>query len=230
LTKEYPKSLLLIKRKPIIDYIVEKLEAVEGFDEIIVITNSKFFGQFKAWQQECRVKIKISLVDDLTRDNATRLGAIGDMNFAIDKKGIASDLLVIGGDNLFSGTLKRFLCFARQRKASPVIGAFDIKVKEEASKYGVMKLDTEKRVVDFREKPLSPKSTLVAMCLYYFPKEKLGLIKQYLHSKKEKKDAVGFYIDWLRKKLPVYGFVFGGKWFDIGDYKFYNTAKHSFVK
>lgn len=228
LTKEYPKSLLLIKRKPIIDYIVEKLEAVEGLDEVIVITNSKFFGQFKAWQQKCCVKIKISLVDDLTRDNATRLGAIGDMNFAIDKKGIASDLLVIGGDNLFNGTLKRFLCFVRQRKVSPVIGAFDIKAKEEASKYGVMKLDTQKRVVDFQEKPLSPKSTLVAMCLYYFPKEKLGLIKEYLHSKKEKKDAMGFYIDWLRKKLPVYGFVFNGKWFDIGDYKFYNKAKKKF--
>jgi glucose-1-phosphate thymidylyltransferase len=230
LTREYPKSLLLVKDRPIIDYIIEKIEAASAIDEIIVVTNSKFFKRFLEWQRRQPAKIKISLLDDLTKDNEGRLGAIGDMNFSINKKRITDDLLVIGGDNLFNGNLKRFLGFARNCRRNPVIGVYDIKVKREASNYGVIRLDEKKRVVDFKEKPVSPQSALIAMCLYYFPREKLGLIKEYLSKKIEKRDAMGFYIDWLRKKVPVYGFVFSGKWYDIGDYKFYNVAKNSFAK
>ena len=172
---------------------------------------------------------RICLVDDLTKDNDSRLGAIGDMNFAVDKMGVSDDLLVIGGDNLFSGTLKNFLVFAKTKKVSPVIGVYDIKSKSSASNYGVIKLDADKRIVDFQEKPAKPQSTLVAMCLYFFPKGKLGLIKKYLSSRSKKRDAMGFYIDWLRSNFPVYGYEFRGKWYDIGDYKFYNTAKKIFV-
>jgi glucose-1-phosphate thymidylyltransferase len=86
------------------------------------------------------------------------------------------------------------------------------------------------KLIDFKEKPRNPKSTLIAMCLYYFPKDKLGLIKEYLNSKKNKHDATGFYIEWLRKKVPVYGFVFNGRWYDIGDHRFYHEAKETFVK
>jgi glucose-1-phosphate thymidylyltransferase len=169
-------------------------------------------------------------VDDQTKDNATRLGAIGDMNFAVEKKRIADDLLVIGGDNLFNGSLKNFLRFVNLKKRYPVIGAYDIGSRNEASNYGVIRLDAKKRIVDFQEKPSAPRSSLIAMCLYYFPKEKIGLIKGYINSKMGKKDAMGFYIDWLSKRVAVYGFVFSGEWFDIGDRKFYNTAKESFVK
>ena len=228
LTREYPKSLLPVNGSPIIDYIIDGLARVDEIEEFIVITNNKFFRQFKAWQGKHRLKKKISIVNDLTRDNATRLGAIGDMDFALDKKRIKEDLLVIGGDNLFSGCVNRFLGFARKFSGCPVIGVYDIKKRSEASKYGVIKLDKSKRVIDFQEKPKDPKSTLVAMCLYYFPKRRLGLIKEYLNTKARRDDAMGFYIDWLRNRVPVYGYAFSGKWFDIGDHKFYNAAKRGF--
>ncbi len=228
LTREYPKSLLPVKGSPIIDHIIDRLALVDEVDEFIVITNNKFFRQFKVWQGKHRLKKKISIVNDLTRDNPRRLGAIGDMDFALDKKCIKEDLLVIGGDNLFNGCVNRFLNFARKFPGCPVIGVYDIKVMSQASKYGVIKLDKSKRVVDFQEKPDKPKSTLVAMCLYYFPKRRLGLIKEYLNAKARKDDAMGFYIDWLCNRVPVYGYAFSGKWFDIGDHKFYNTARKSF--
>ena len=228
LTKDYPKSLLPVKDSLIIDLIIDRLALVDEIDEYIVVTNNKFFRQFKAWQGKHRLKKKISVVNDLTRDNARRLGAIGDMDFAVGKKCIKEDLLVIGGDNLFNGCVNRFLSFARKFPGCPVIGVYDIKVMSQASKYGVIKLDKSKRVVDFQEKPNKPKSTLVAMCFYYFPKRRLGLIKEYLTAKARKDDAMGFYIDWLRNRVPVYGYAFSGKWFDIGDHKFYNSAKRSF--
>ncbi len=288
LTKEYPKPLLKVGKRPIINYIIDKLAALDDIDEIIVVTNSKFFPKFKKWRSHLQSKKHISLVDDLTKSHSDRRGAIGDMSFVIDKKRLKDDLLIIGGDNLFSGDLKEFLSFVKGNP-NPAIGAYNIKDIRQAKKYGVIKLGAKFKLIDFKEKPENPKSTLIAMCLYYFPKEKLRLIKEYLmgresirpflnrfrkvypfwirpfpiplrkspkvtaegnfldiktdkprpfyytgslRSKKErgKHDATGFYIDWLRKKVPVYGFVFDGFWYDIGDHKFYNEAKQKFSR
>jgi len=230
ITKEYPKPLLKVNRRPIIDYIIEKLTTIDDIDKIIVVTNSKFMSQFRKWRMKLKVNKHINLIDDLTKDNESRRGAIGDIDFVIEKKSIKDDLLVIGGDNLFDSNLKDFFGFVKNNKNNPVIGAYNIRNKVDAMKYGVIKLDKENKVIDFKEKPRNPKSALVAMCLYYFPKERLRLIREYLNSKVEKIDATGFYIDWLREKVPVYAFVFSGRWFDIGDYRFYNEAKEAFVR
>ena len=227
LTKEYPKPLLKVGRKHLIDYIIGKLEAIDVLSEIIVITNSKFISFFRRWAKKVKTKKRITLVDDLTKGLNDRRGAIGDIYFALIKKKIKDNLLVIGGDNLFDADLDKFMDFAVGKGAKPVIGVYDIKKKEKAAGYGVIGMDKENRVVDFKEKPLKPKSSLIAMCLYYFPKEKLNLINEYMR-KTKKHDATGFYIDWLRQRESVFGYVFKGRWYDIGDPKVYREARQKF--
>lgn len=230
LTRKYPKPLLPVGRRPIIEYIVDKLDKIKKLDEIIVVANSKFFAQFKRWASAFKSSKRITLVDDLTDNHTDKRGAVGDMNFVIDKKSINDDLLVVGGDNLFDGELDDFLSFSASRWKSTVIGIYNVQDKDKARYYGIVKLDAENQIIDFKEKPKNPQSTLVAMCLYYFPKDKLGLIKEYLAADKSKHDAAGFYIDWLRKKEPVYGFVFCGRWYDIGERKVYQEAKEKFAE
>jgi len=234
LTKEYPKPLLEVKGRPIIDYIVDKLGAVSGIDEIYIVTNNKFIFTFRKWAKSVKSPKKITLVNDLTKTNRDRLGAIGDINFAIKKLKVQDDLLVIGGDNLFSGSLKGFLSFSVTRKPAVSLGLYRLKQKRDAGRYGVVQLDTQKKVINFQEKPKKPQGCLVAMCLYYVPKEYLNLVTQYLQNKKVNKvnkvDATGSYIAWLKDKIDVYGYVFAGSWFDIGDYKYLNAAKKSFAQ
>jgi glucose-1-phosphate thymidylyltransferase len=228
LTREFPKPLLTVRHKPIINYILDKLELIKDIDEIIVVTNSKFISRFKSWNKGLRCKKRVSLVDDLTKDESDKRGAIGDMGFAIEAKRIKDDLLVVGGDNLFDGGLDSFVSFAGAKRPHPAIGVYHIGDMRQGKKYGVVKLDKYGRIVDFREKPEKPQSPLVAMCLYYFPAESLGLIREYLGGVARKQDATGFYIDWLRKRAAVYGFVFRGRWYDIGDRKFLDEAKERF--
>jgi len=230
LTKKYPKPLLPVNKKPIIDYIIDKLNSIKDLDEIIVITNSKFISKFRDWARKAKSKKPISLIDDLTRTNLDRRGAIGDLYFAITHKKLRDDLLVIGGDNLFDKDLLDFVRFAKSKKTSPVIGVYDIKDRRKTSRYGVVRLNKDSRIMDFREKPKVSKSTLVAMCLYFFPRDKLELIKRYQADTKNKYDATGLYIDWLRKITSVYGFIFDCRWFDIGDHRFYREAQKTFLK
>jgi len=228
LTKDFPKPLLSVGDRPIIDYIIDKLEPIEEINEIIVVTNSRFFSLFQKWAQELKVKKNLSVVDDLTLSDEDKRGAIGDMDFVLKEKRIGEDLLVIGGDNIFSGDLSDFLLFSEKVRPYPVIGIYDLKDKGQASKYGVIGVDEKNVIVDFEEKPLNPNSALVAMCLYFFPEEKLSRIGEYFKIEGAKKDAMGFYIDWLRKKESVYGYIFQGQWYDIGDKKFYDRAKENF--
>lgn len=229
LTKKYPKPLLEVKGRPIINYIIDKLLLVSDIDEIFVVTNSKFISDFKKWVKTVKSPKKITLVDDLTKNNLDRLGAIGDIQFVIKKKKIHEDLLIIGGDNLFSGSLPEFLDAANKNIAPVAIGVYKLKHKDDARRYGVVKLDKLKRVVSFQEKPKHPESNLVAMCLYYISKNYLNLINSYMQIKKNKADATGSYIAWLKDKVDVYGYVFSGSWFDIGDHKYLNTAKEKFA-
>jgi len=229
LTKEYPKPLLVVKGRPIINYLVDKLSAVSAIDEIYVVTNSKFIRFFRRWVKSIKSSKKITLVDDLTKINQGRLGAIGDINFVIKKKKVRKDLLVVGGDNLFSGSLKGFLGSARKNIRSVNIGLYRLKQKEDASRYGVAKLNNQKKIISFEEKPRHPQSCLVAMCLYFIPKDLLGLINKYAQDKNKKTDVTGGYIAWLKDKMNVYGYIFKGSWFDIGDYKYLNAAKEKFA-
>ena len=229
LTRDYPKPLLKIGTRPIINHIIDKLVEIDGLNEIIVVTNSKFISVFRKWAAKLDLDIRLTLVDDKTKDHDDRLGAIGDMNFVINKRRIKDDLLVVGGDNLFEDSLGEFMVFARKRRKSPVIGIYNIKSKTNATSYGVVKLDRKQRIVDFEEKPQRPKTTLIAMCLYYFPKDKLYLTKDYFETKALQYDATGFYINWLKTQCYVYGFTFKGRWYDIGHRKFYDEANSKFA-
>ena len=224
LTRDYPKPLLQVKGKPIINYIIDKFTGLKEIDEIFVVTNSKFISHFKRWRKKIRSNKRISLIDDLTKSPEDRLGAVGDIDFTIRAKSIKNDLLVIGGDNLFMESMRGFIDLAKN-KNSPVLGVYDIKNKRNATKYGVIKLDKNNKVVDFQEKPRKPKSSLVAMCLYYFPKKRLSFIGEYADNRNKNNDTTGSYIDWLRRKINVYGYIFKEPWYDIGDHKFYDEAR-----
>jgi len=229
LTKQYPKPLLAVKGKPIINYIIDKLKSISVVDEVYVVTNSKFIFDFRRWAKPIKIAQKITLVDDLTKNNRDRLGAIGDINFVIKKKKIKDDLLVIGGDNLFSGSLKGFLDFSKEVKPAASIGLYKLEQKKDSSRYGVVKLNRRKKVISFQEKPKKPDSDIVAMCLYYIPQNYLYLVEEYVLSQDKKVDATGSFIAWLKEKRDVYGYVFEGKWFDIGDHKYLNAAKSNFA-
>ncbi len=227
LTKKFPKPLLEVNKKPIIDYIIDKLNGLTQVNEIIVVTNDRFFSKFGKWAKTVKTDKKITLVNDLTKDNQSRLGAIGDIDFAVSRRHISDDLLVIGGDNLFSQKMDGFLKFSLENYPAPTVGLYRLKNKSDACRYGVVKIGRKGLISEFAEKPKKPASNLVAMCLYFIPRDFLGLVKQYMRDEHKQIDATGGFISWLKDEIKVYGFVFGGKWFDIGDHKYLNAANKS---
>lgn len=216
LTLNRPKPLLPIQGKPILEYIIEKLKGIRTIDVIFIITNSKFVRNFIEWKKRFKSKRRISIIDDGMVKLGERRGSIGDIIFAVKKRRIDSDLLVIAGDNLFDFKIDNFIKEGKRNSPCATAGLYDVKDFALAKKYGVVELDKNSKIVSFEEKPKRPKSTLAAMCLYYLPRDKLPLLKRY-QTEGHPLDLAGRFIKWLSEREAVYGYIFKGTWVDIGD-------------
>ncbi|MFA5059786.1 MAG: nucleotidyltransferase family protein [Candidatus Omnitrophota bacterium] len=227
LTLNAPKPLLAVNKKPIIDYLLEKTEKISGITEVLVVTNEKFYSNFTKWSADKKYPLPITIVNDTTTSPEDRLGAVGDIAFVLRKRAIKEDLMVLGGDNLFDYALISYIRAAGQNSPRVTIGLFDIKDPAQAKQFGVVGLDENNKITSFEEKPQQPKSSLIAMCLYYFPKESLGLFEKYLQTVK-KTDTTGEYIKWIAQQEAVFGYKFSGKWYDIGSMESYTQAQKDF--
>lgn len=204
LTDDFPKQLLPVGGKPIVDWIVENIRRA-GITDIRLVTNARFAPLFEAWADG------VAILDDGTSTNETRLGAIGDIKFAH----LDDDALIVAGDNLFDFELADFRDFWRARGGSAV-AVHDVGSKELAKKYGVVDVDSDGRIVDFAEKPDEPLSTLVATATYLYTRAHLELVDTYL-AEGNPPDQPGHFVAWLRRRERVYAYRFGGGWYDVGD-------------
>lgn len=226
LTLNRPKPLLLVAGRPMLEYILERVRPIKDVDEVFVVTNSKYFKHFLAWKKRYSFPAKITVVNDLMRTFKERRGSIGDILFTIEKKKIRSNLLIIAGDNIFDFDITDFIKRAENNSPKVSIGLYDVKDKALAKQYGIVGLNNDSKVVFFDEKPERPKSTLAAMCFYYFPRNNFKLLKQYAEEATSL-DLAGNFIRWLTQRESVYGYVFKGLWLDIGDKKSLKKAQES---
>ncbi len=218
LTENQPKPLLNVGDKPIVEWIVDKIEKVRRVDEIFIVTNHKFYPMFKEWLRGYKTNKKIKIVNDGTLKSDDRLGGIGDLNYVIKEERVEDNVLMIAGDNLFGFSLREFLDYFKEKK-STVLAFKDLKEKEKvANRFGVGVLDEDHKLVNFEEKPKYPSSALAATCCYIFTKKDIKKVAEYAE-KSERWDDPGDMIKWLIERSVVHGFVFEEPWFDIGSFE-----------
>jgi glucose-1-phosphate thymidylyltransferase len=221
LTKSMPKALLKIKGETILNHILKKVEEIKQINEIIIVTNQKFYKDFLAWKKQYKGKLPVDIINDLTTSNENRLGAIADIELTIKTKKINEDALIVASDNYFDFDLVEIYNHYRKQNADLIIGSIASKEILEQRKYGVAQLNKDNKVISFEEKPTNPKSNIIVHALYLYKKETIPLFKQYL-DEGNPKDAPGNFITWLHKKKPLYCYKAQGTCYDIGTIDIYN--------
>jgi glucose-1-phosphate thymidylyltransferase len=212
LTDAVAKPLLPVGGRPMIDWIVDRVEALGEFGRVDVVTNARHAPEFERWASGRAIAIH----NDGTRSNEDRLGALGDIAFAIEQGGLGGDdLLVIAADNLFEFSLASYVEFWR-RTGGSAIAVHRLADPSLASLYGVVELDDDDRVVGLEEKPAAPRSDLVSTATYLFSRQHLALLGRYL-AEGNPPDPPGRFVVWLHEREPVYGYRFTEDWLDIGD-------------
>jgi glucose-1-phosphate thymidylyltransferase len=222
LTENYPKPLLPIKGTPILDLIIADLSEIPQINQIIVVSNHKFVSTFVSWMKKRPYNPKVKLIDDGSTTNENRLGALKDLQLAIDHTNLDDDVLVLAGDNLYDFSMQGFVDFFIQTHQSAIMIHHEPDLLA-LQRTGVASIQGS-RVIEFQEKPSVPKSAFAVPPFYVYPKEVFPLIRKYL-ADGNPSDAPGSFISWLCKQTTVLAYEMPGKRIDIGDIDTYHQVR-----
>ena len=224
LTENFPKPLLAVGNKTILDWLLDDIDTAGLVDEYIIISNHKFAHHFEKWAKN--KPYKVTVVDDGTSTNETRLGAVCDIQFAIDKCEIDDDMLVIAGDNVLDFRLARFVSYCKQKNTSCVMRYYEPSEKK-LLKCGVLTVDENNLVTDMTEKSPTPATHWCCPPFYFYTKEDAKRVKDGITDGCGT-DAPGSFIAWLCKKAPVHAMEMPGSRYDIGNLESYENVKREY--
>ena len=219
LTENFPKPLLTVGDKTILDWLVDDIDTAGVIDEYVVISNHRFASHFEHWA--AGKAQKITVVDD-----GTGLGAVCDIDFAIKKLGLDDDMLVIAGDNVLDFSLTRFVRYAMAKGTSAIMRYNETRT-EKLRKSGVVTVDDSDLVLEMQEKPETPKSTWCAPPFYFYTAADSKKIPEAIAAGCGT-DAPGSYISWLCKTSSVHAMEMPGKRYDIGNLESYEEVCRSY--
>ena len=224
LTEHFPKPLLKVGEKTILDWLLDDLDASGLVENTVVISNHRYAPHFARWAEERGGSIRV--LDDGTESNETRLGAVKDIQLAVETLGLEDETLVMAGDNLLDFSLADFLRFAREKGTSCVM-CYTEPDREKLKKMGVAEIDASGRMGAMAEKPAEPKSNWCIPPFYYFTAEDLPLVQAGITDGCGT-DAPGSFLAWLCAHRPVYAWPMPGRRYDVGNLESYRAVQENY--
>ena len=226
LTKNFPKPLLEIGQRTILGRLLDDIDTIPDIDEHIIITNHRFAHIFEEWAAKQHYAKPVTIVDDGTSTNETRLGAVGDLLYAMDKLQLNDDLLVVAADNLLFFSFREFVDFAKAKQTSCIMYHEQPSI-EKLQRTGVVVLDENNRVLEMAEKPQVPKTHHAVPPFYLYMTKDFDLIRHSLENGCGN-DAPGNLAHYLVEHTVMHAWPMSGRRFDIGSLDTYYEACEKF--
>ena len=214
ITYEIPKPLFPVKKKPIINYLVD-LFLERGIKNIAILINKDFREEFNWWKKRYYPSLgsdrspKIKLLEE-----KKPLGTFGGLWYL--KNWVSNNsFFFTNGDELKKIDLSKMAQFHHQL---PVLGTMALVRVPNPQNYGVV-VCKKGIIQEFLEKPKNPPSNYINSGLYlfspeifnYHPGPKFTMVEKDLFPK-------------LAKEQKLAGFKFNGKWMDCGNFSRYEYA------
>ncbi len=227
LCENFPKPLLEVGGKTILDWLVDDVHETCGIADFVLVSNHRFLSFFEGWASgKSSAGLSVTVLDDGSTDNDNRLGAVRDIQFAIDSLGLSSDLLVLAGDNVLDFSFHGFVTYARAKGTTCIMRHFQPSL-EKLQRTGVVEVNGDDLVLSMEEKPKEPKSNWAVPPFYYYPASDLGCFAQGIASGCAV-DAPGSFIAWLSGVRPVHAYLMPGSRVDVGTIEGYYKIKDSY--
>jgi glucose-1-phosphate thymidylyltransferase len=226
LTENFPKPLLKIGERSILDRILDDVDGIEEIDEHIIVTNHKFAEIFNNWVSERKQKPgtkPIRIIDDGTTDNENRLGAVKDLLLAIDEFDINDDIMVLAADNVLDFSFRGFVNFFKQKNTSVIMCHHEPELYK-LQRTGVIAVDEDMKVLEMQEKPEHPVSNWAVPPFYIYKKNDLPLIRDCLNHGCGF-DAPGNLAHYLVNATTIHAWIMPGSRYDIGSLDSYKEAQ-----
>lgn len=226
LTENFPKPLLEIGKSTILGRLFDDIDKINGVDEHVIVTNHKFASIFEDWKAKQRYTKPVTIIDDGTVTNETRLGAVKDLLLAIDRCCVDDDMLVVAADNILDFSLQGFVDFFKEKGTSVIMCHNEPELKK-LQRTGVITVDENMKVLEMQEKPEKPVSNWAVPPFYIYCRNDLPLIKDCMNHGCGF-DAPGNLAHYLCENTDMHAWVMPGKRYDIGNINSYQEAKDLF--
>ena len=226
LTENFPKPLLCVRDKPILDWLLYDIDVAGAVDEFIIISNHRYIDHFEKWREAQSLSAKVTVLDDGTTSNEGRLGAVKDIAFAIEKLSLDDDIMIVAGDNVLDFSLVRLIDYFRSKNASVVMRYFE----EDAArlkKSGVAVCSDDDRIIEMFEKSENPASNWCIPPFYIFTENDARLVEKAM-SDGCGTDAPGSFAAYAAANSKVYAMKMTGRRFDIGNLESYEKVQREY--
>ena len=224
LTEHFPKPLLQVGEKSILDWLLDDLAASGEIGEFVLASNARYAGHFEAWARGRRERIRV--VDDGSTENDNRLGAVKDLALALERCGTEETVLVMAGDNLLDFSLQTLLDYAREKGASCVM-RYEEPSLDKLRKGGVLTVAGDGRILSMVEKSPDPPSHWACPPFYVYTPDALRRIPEAMEAGCGT-DAPGSLLSWLCERVPVYAMEMPGRRYDIGNLASYEQVQKEY--
>ncbi len=226
LTENFPKPLLRIGESTIIDRMLADLDNIPDIDEHIIVTNHRFALIFEEWKSKTNYSKPITIIDDGTSTNETRLGAVRDLLLALETQNVDDDIMVLAADNILDFSMRGFVDYFKEKGTSVIMCHHEPELRK-LQRTGVIAVDDEMRVLEMQEKPEVPVSNWAVPPFYIYKKEDLPLIRDCMaHGCGF--DAPGNLAHYLAGVTTLHAWPMAGTRFDIGSKDSYLEAQRRF--
>ena len=201
-TYEIPKPLLPIRRKPIINHLVDLFHENE-VQEIFVLISKDFKDEFEWWKKRYYPEKNIEFVEE-----EEPMGTFGGL-YLLKEKLANSDFFLTNGDELKKIDLKEMANFHLNKTEPATLALVHV---DNPQDYGVVVCNGD-TVKQFLEKPKNPPSNYINSGLYllnseifkYHPGPKFCMVEKDLFPK-------------LAQEGKLLGYKFKGEWMDCGTF------------
>lgn len=223
LTENFPKPLLPVGDKPILNWLLDDIDAFPEITGHVIISNHKFIRHFEDWKEKQTLSKSVTILDDGSTENDHRLGAVRDIRFAVDSLHLEDDLLIIAGDNILDFSLAGFVAYMQEKNTSCVM-CHEENNLEKQQKTAIITVDENGLITSYEEKPKEPKGNLAVPPFYCYRNQDVIRIGEAVADGCGV-DAPGSFAAWLSKRTDVHAWKMPGKRYDIGDRKSYEEAQ-----
>lgn len=233
LTQNFPKPLLKVGKRTILDRMLDDLDNIDDIDSHIIVSNHKFASIFQEWAKERMAEDSnrkpISIIDDGTSTNETRLGAVRDLLLAINlsTKPIDDDIMVVAADNILNFSFQGFVDYFKQKNSSVIMCHHEPELRK-LQRTGVIAVDKNMKVLEMQEKPEKPVSNWAVPPFYIYKKEDLPLICDCMNHGCGF-DAPGNLAHYLVDVTTIHAWPMPGGRYDIGSLDSYEEAQLIFA-